>query len=263
MNRAAVSPIRSHLLGAFRGEMLPDLVDIMVLYCVSENVPLIQIDLSLGAYVDVRDPDKYALCESAISGSWAYARILGQSSSISRPGNYPSYLQNVENLHKPHDPPLDEALGPKEIVRWIYVQFIGWSSSKWIPITDRPFSVQPPGWITDAKCITETAPRGPSFCAGEDVLVWNRDTRCWSPGRVEHPSSASNGQWWCPGAQWSVNRQTYYGAEIQHNTHSAILKPLDPTLGADGHLAGSPEWQQRVEMHETNPNANRESKVGK
>ena len=118
----------------------------------------------------------------------------------------------------------------------------------WIPISDKPYSIQPPGWITKGN--------KNRFAEGESVVVWNREKRKWVAGEVfnSHPRVRETD--WCPGAQWNVAGNAYYGEEIlpldpismsvcHYRSELRIERPpeaVDPTEAADGPLAGHLDW---------------------
>jgi hypothetical protein len=131
------------------------------------------------------------------------------------------------------------------VLRWILVTFGLYTS--WIPVCDSPFSLQPPGWITESKCMFGEPL--PPFKEGDSVVFWDRNVARWERGWVTSSKAR------CIGAQWMVlsnqmlnpymynfPRDAYYSDEIRPYQEKLNGQPPDPTDSAIGPLAGSQAW---------------------
>jgi hypothetical protein len=220
-------------------EIMCDLLNIITAFALPEcNVPLSQVDISIGAIVDVRQYEhKNRDYWNGFDGGWIPGVIVGHSDmegwpndgwswSGWKPGTCPPGFDfNCTNemlvIPDKHKRKRKRKRTTLRLPRWVFVKPFFSSShwARWFPTTETPFHIQPFGWITQGHCNPKTIYRKDDF-----VVIWNRNLRRWDAGQVTATSKDADFQTLCTtyeiyGVQWRVRDYTgrcavYYGNEI-------------------------------------------------
>lgn len=169
------------VVAALSGNVPRELIGIVVDYArPRSNVPLCQIDYSIGAMVDVRladfapNPDKD---DGKDQGRWRSGIILGHSVEKSNPMHFPDgWLHN-------NNGDIKQLTGAAP--RWVFVKLldVGKASGGWYRFSDTPFRIQPHGWITSSE--SGKGAGGEVYEKNDLVFFWDRRQQLnWRPGIV-------------------------------------------------------------------------------